>query len=373
MTGLYLHIPFCRRKCPYCDFNSYAGMEAQIPAYLEALGREMALRAAEADPVDTVYVGGGTPTLLGGERLARLLGAVGEAFQVAPEAEATVEANPGTVDADLLRALRAAGCNRLSVGVQSFDDDVLRFLGRIHTAEEAGQAVALAREAGFENLSLDLIHSVPGQHLESWRRTLEQARDLGVEHVSAYALTVEPGTPLAERMAAGEAEPVADEASLEMMRLAHEVLGRSGLARYEISNFAQPGRECRHNLACWRGGEYLGLGAGAHSFAGGIRWANVAAPGAYVEMLAAGHLPVAWAERLSRERRAEEALLLALRTTEGAPVSRLEAPIGRDCGQARRNTRELVEAGLLEVAAGRLRLTEAGVAVANDVFLRLMS
>lgn len=373
MIGLYVHIPFCRSKCPYCDFNSVAGAEAAIPAYLQALGREMALRTAETGPVDTVYVGGGTPTLLG-ERLAALLREIMQTFPVTPDAEVTVEANPGTVDAGLLRVLRAAGCNRLSLGAQSFDDGVLRFLGRIHTAADDAAAMAQARQAGFDNISTDLIYAVPGQTLKLWNDTLERVCDLGVEHVSCYALTIEPGTPLAERAAAGEVAPVDDESCLEMMRAAHEMLAQRGLRRYEISNWALPGRECRHNLRYWRSQDYLGLGAGAHSSVGGIRWANLASPGAYGASLAAGHLPVAWAERLSSERRAQEALMLALRTAEGAPLSGLK-PLGeRDLGPGQRNAiAELVAAGLLEIGGGRLALSEAGIAVSNDVFLRLMS
>ena len=290
--GLYVHIPFCRAKCAYCDFNSYAGLEHLFAPYVRALAREIEL-AGRRHPLQaqTIYLGGGTPTVLPLDLLGEVLAACRRAFQVPEGAEVTVEANPGTVDGDYLAGLLSLGINRLSLGVQSFDEGELRLLGRIHTAREAVEACHLAREVGFDNLNLDLIYGIPRQTLAGWRETLRQALDLHPDHLSLYALTLEEHTPLAQRIARGEVPAPDDDLAAEMYVLAEETLAEAGYVHYEISNWARPGRQCRHNLTYWRNQPYLGFGAGAHSYFRGVRWWNVSSPEEYIARLMQGPEP----------------------------------------------------------------------------------
>ncbi len=287
--SLYVHIPFCRSKCVYCDFNSYAGQEALIPAYVEAL-----LREAEAwsglcagATVETLFFGGGTPSLVPPAEMKRLMEGLRQRFAIAAEAEVSLEANPESVDFDHLRGLRDLGVNRLSLGVQSFDDEELRFLGRIHSAAEAEAAYGAARQAGFENVGLDLIFGLPQQQLESWQQSLEKAIRLEPEHLSLYALTVEENTPLGRAVAANRAWEPDEDAQAEMYEESEERLEAAGYDHYETSNWAWPGHRCRHNLTYWETRPYLGLGAGAHSYLSGCRFANTPLPQDYIELVQA--------------------------------------------------------------------------------------
>ena len=282
--SLYIHVPFCRRRCSYCDFNTYAGLEALIPDYVTALRGEIELLGAAAEerlagclPVHTVFLGGGTPSRLPLPELERLFSAVRGAFNLQPEAEISLEANPGTVDLAYLRGLRGLGLNRLSLGMQSAHADELQLLGRIHTYAEVPQAVGWARAAGFDNLNLDVIFGLPGQTLERWQVTLERALGLGVEHLSLYALTLEEGTPLLGRVAAGQLPEPDPDLAADMYDLATEILDNAGFHQYEISNWARttgeadsevlnPSYACQHNLQYWRNRPYLGVGAGAHGY-----------------------------------------------------------------------------------------------------------
>ena len=281
--SLYVHVPFCRSKCAYCDFNSYAGQEGLIPAYVDALLREAAAWSEAAETLDTVYLGGGTPSLLPLSQMERLMTGLHGSFTFAADAEVSLEANPESVDLPNLRGLRELGFNRLSIGVQSFDDRELRFLGRVHDTATAEAAYAAARQAGFANVSLDLIFGLPGQRPAQWRRSLEKALTLEPEHLSLYALTVEEETPLATRIAAGESRAPDEDAQAEMYAWSEEALALAGYEHYEISNWARPGRRCRHNLTYWQSDPYLGLGAGAHSYLGGCRFANEMRPDRYIE------------------------------------------------------------------------------------------
>ena len=278
--GLYLHVPFCLRKCPYCDFASepldQAGGLPAARRYLDALAIELDLRAASGEfsgaEAETIYLGGGTPTVLPAEWLADILARLRMRFALAEDPEITVEANPGTVDEEQIAALLAAGANRLSLGVQSLSDDVLRTLGRVHSAAEAQAAIGAARAAGCADLNLDLIYGVPNQSLQDWRETLQRALDADAEHISTYALSVEPGTPLAADIDAGRLPSPDDDLSADMYAAAADLLPASGYEHYEISNFARPNRACRHNRRYWANAEYLGLGVSAHSHRGGLRW-----------------------------------------------------------------------------------------------------
>ncbi|MFN2225688.1 MAG: radical SAM family heme chaperone HemW, partial [Anaerolineae bacterium] len=258
--GLYVHIPFCQSRCRYCDFNTYAGLEGLFETYVRALVREITL--AGTARVSSVYIGGGTPTVLPLLSLIQILDAIQAGFDLAADAEVTIEANPGTVEAGTLAALRVRGVNRLSLGVQSFADGELRRLGRIHTAEQAAAGLAAARQAGFDNVSLDLIFGLPGQALADWRFSLECALALEPEHLSLYALSVEAGTPLARDIARGHLPMPDPDLAAEMYEMAAEVNAQAGYQHYEISNWARGwGRQCRHNLIYWRNEPYLGLGA----------------------------------------------------------------------------------------------------------------
>ncbi|MFB3883553.1 MAG: radical SAM family heme chaperone HemW [Armatimonadota bacterium] len=375
-TSLYCHLPFCLRKCSYCDFASLPLDEAGgLPAarrYMDAVAIELDRRALSEEflgcEVDTVYIGGGTPTALPPEWLADLLARLRLRFAFAPDAETTIEANPGTVDEAKFRALLAAGVNRISLGVQSFADPVLQTLGRIHTATEAKEAIAAARAAGCANLSLDLMYGIPNQSLGDWRSTLETAVEAQPDHISVYALSVEPDTPLCAAIASSALPPPDDDLAADMYQLARQTLGKAGFDHYELSNFAQPDKQCRHNRSYWAYDEYLGLGAAAHSFRRGIRWNNLPDPAVYTEWIEAGRLPVERAEALSAREAAGEMLMLGLRRAEGIS----EREVRKRTGVSVRKTFEaeiarLAEDGLLVVERGRLRIPSDAWLVSNEV------
>lgn len=363
--GVYLHIPFCASKCAYCDFASKplaeAGGIAGARRYVQALATEMDRRAACPEfhraEVDTVYIGGGTPTVLPTEWLADLISRLRLRFPLDEAAEITIEANPGTVDKDKIAGLLAAGINRLSLGVQAFSDEVLQTLGRVHSATEAREAVAAARAAGCTNLSVDLMFGIPEQSMEQWQHTLRQTLDVRPEHVSLYALSIEPGTPLSCSIAAGDLPTPDDDLAADMYETAHDLLTRAGYEHYEISNFARPGSQCRHNRIYWADEEYLGLGASAHSFRGGIRWNNSADAEVYIQWIERGQLPVVRAEALSGLDRAGEMLMLGLRRAEGLSW----AEVAERCGVSAQ-----------EVFAGEIgRLCREGLLVADNGVLRI--
>ena len=358
--GLYIHIPFCRAKCAYCDFYSLARSEERMDAYAAALTD--AFRAAAPDAAgytaDTVYFGGGTPSLLGAPRLAALLEAVRRAFVVAPDAEITFEANPESArDTDALRLLRDAGFNRISLGMQSADDDELRAIGRIHSARDTAAAVDAARRAGFENLSLDLIYGLPAQTRARWRDNLAAATALAPEHLSCYGLKVEPGTPLYMRRDSVVLPD--DDAQADMYLDTVELLAAQGYAQYEISNFARPGYESRHNLKYWTLGEYLGFGPGAHSDFGGRRFGRARDLDAFL----AGKAVLSEDAAPSPQERAAERVMLGLRTVRGLSTEEL--------ADAAEVLRMCAERGLAEQSGGFWRLTPRGFLVSNAIILRV--
>lgn len=374
--AFYLHLPFCVRKCRYCDFNSRPASEAERDQYLQALRCEIAGRAHElADGLEiaTIYFGGGTPTLYDAGDLAGVLDLIAEAFAVSSDAEITVEANPETLDAAKLRGLVAAGVNRLSIGAQSFSDAELALLGRGHRAADTVRAVELARAAGFRNLSLDLIYALPDQTVADWERTLAYALTLRPDHLSAYGLSIEPGTPLAADVAAGRLRPVDEQVHLAMRQLTGALCAAEGLQRYEISNYARSGRRCRHNMVYWRNGEYLGVGAGAVSYLAGVRSENRRDPADYTRSVLAGDRAPAARERLDAAGRMAETVMLGLRLVEGLELAELEREFSTQAvAQLRVRSRPLVEAGLLEERDGRMFLTEAGQNLHSEVAARLM-
>ncbi|MDP2674001.1 MAG: radical SAM family heme chaperone HemW [Dehalococcoidia bacterium] len=389
--SLYLHIPFCSLKCRYCDFNSYAGLEELVEPYVDALIAEMGLWAgfARGRPVPTVFFGGGTPSLLPIEQVERVMTGLRERFALAPDAEVTLEANPGTVDAAYLGALLDAGVNRISFGVQSFHDDELAALDRIHSAAEAEEAYRWAREAGFQRVNLDLIYGLPEQPLERWQASLERAITLRPDHMSLYALTVEDGTKLAYDIEHGSVPEPDGDAQAEMYEWSQGRMAQAGYRQYEISNWSLPGQECRHNLVYWRNGDWLGLGAGAHSHLAGCRFADVYSPRRYVQLVGetaqappedadAGALlksmrQVTFAEEPRPELARADTLIMGLRLNEGVSLAEFQRRFGDGADAAYAATfEEFVSLGLLERANGRLRLTPRGRLLANEVFVRLL-
>lgn len=376
--SLYVHIPYCDSKCPYCDFNSYAAKVWPESDYASALIAEMESRA-ERDPwrigsLATVFFGGGTPSLFAPETIARLLERVFSLWRPVPDEalEVTLEANPGTVDRAKLAGFLAAGVSRLSIGVQSFEPRHLRRLGRIHGRAEAVDAVEAARAAGVPDLSLDLMFAVPGQTPGEWENDLETALALGVDHISAYNLTYEDGTPFGSMRRQGQLTPLAEETEAGMFVRARDLLEAAGYRRYEISNYARAGRECRHNLNYWRGGEYLGVGAGAHSFArvgeAGKRWSNEKNPGRYMARIAAHGEARVFEETLSLEQARGEFVFLGLRCREGFEESAFLGRFGCGFLSAFPQAEEFRRSGWLEEDAGRWRLTERGVLIADSLF-----
>jgi oxygen-independent coproporphyrinogen III oxidase len=371
--GLYVHLPFCRAKCSYCDFNSYGGLDHLFDGYARAVVRE--IRSAAGARAGTVYLGGGTPTVLPLSLLAEILAAVRANFAVDAGAEISVEANPGTVDAALLAQLRGLGVNRMSLGVQSLDDAELRLLGRIHSAAHALQAFEDARRAGLGNVGLDLIYGLPGQTLAAWQASLGRALELAPEHLSLYALALEEGTPLADQVLRGELPSPDPDLVAEMYDWAEAACAAAGYEHYEISNWArEPGLRCRHNLGTWRNEPYLGFGAGAHSWAGGKRWWNVAHPADYIARVSSGSSPVAAVEEIPPGLEMAETTILALRLLqEGLDLVRFRQRFGTDPRQEYAGqVEELLALGLVEEDAQRLRLSQRGHFLANQAFYRFL-
>lgn len=321
MSSLYLHIPFCRSRCPYCDFYSQLGSPAELAEYVELLGADLRLQAApDASPLQTVFFGGGTPSLLSGKQVERLLTQIDSSFGLAEVCEISLEANPGYLDLQRLRDYHSAGVNRLSLGIQSLCDDQLRLLGRKHDSADAHAAVSLARRAGFTNLSLDLMFARPGLTCRQLEAELEQLLGLQPEHVSLYGLSYEQGTRFTERLALGELQDASEDEYADQYLLIHEQLAAAGFKHYEISNFARPGFACRHNQVYWRRQTCLAAGCGAHSFFSdgwGERWAIPADLPGYRRCLQQGRHPAQQIERFDRRGAMVETIYLALRTSEG--------------------------------------------------------
>jgi putative oxygen-independent coproporphyrinogen III oxidase len=385
--GVYVHVPFCLSRCHYCDFVTYTGMEGLRRPYAAALLDEATLAVTALGPerpvVSSVFVGGGTPTLLPAGDLARVLGRLRELLAFAADAEVTVEANPETVDEAMAAGLAAAGVTRVSMGAQSFDDRVLTALGRTHDAARVGAAVASLRAAGVPALNLDLIYGGPGEDAASWSGTLDAALALGPEHLSAYALTIEPATRFGRLVAAGQLAGPDDDQLADRYDTACTVLAAAGYHHYEVSNWARdtaaapgggratppriPAHASRHNLTYWRRGRYLGLGAGAHEFDGETRRWNVAGVPAYLKALRTARRPTDGEERLDPEQARFEALALRLRTVDGLDPAEAAA-LGVDPGGE--GAEELRRAGLLASEPG-LRLTEQGMFLHGEVVTRL--
>jgi oxygen-independent coproporphyrinogen III oxidase len=371
--ALYVHLPFCRRKCRYCSFISYEGRIADIPLYLNALENELRQRT-RGECVSTIYLGGGTPTLLPAGAIAGLFSTINSIFKVDKATEISMEANPGTVDEAYLAEIRRAGINRLSLGVQSFTDAELQMLGRIHTASEAKAAARLARTAGFDNLNLDLIYGLPGQTINDWRFSLEEALALKPDHLSLYALTLEHETPL-QTMIDNDTLPQIDaDLAADQYELAENLLASHGYIHYEISNWSLPGKACRHNLVYWHNLPYLGVGVAAHSCLGGHRLADTASLDKYLADFT-GHSP--WRpemdEEISPALELAETVILGLRLGEGINKETINNRFRIDIMERfRPQIEEMAGAGLMEQSGGNLRLTPRGRLLSNEVFWRFL-
>jgi oxygen-independent coproporphyrinogen-3 oxidase len=368
--GVYVHVPFCTTRCGYCDFNTYTASQlgpATPEGWLTALRSELAMAAARLGPVpvDTVFVGGGTPSLLGGSGLAAVLAAIGDNFPLRPDTEVTTEANPESTSPELFAQIRAAGYTRVSLGMQSVAPKVLAVLDRVHSPGRPAEAVAEALAAGFEHVNLDLIYGTPGETDDDLLRSVEVAIAAGVDHISAYALIVEDGTALARRVRRGEIPRPDDDTLAHRYELLDERLSDAGMTWYEVSNWSRPGAECRHNLGYWNGGQWWGTGPGAHGFVGDIRWWNVKHPASYAELLAGGQLPVADFERLDEQARHIEDVLLHLRLRSGLALESLTRSERSRADQA-------IVDGLLIVTGDHLQLTERGRLLADAVVRDLL-
>jgi oxygen-independent coproporphyrinogen III oxidase len=379
-TSLYLHIPFCHTRCHYCDFNTYAGILPLREPYVRALLTEIELAGKMVQLADdmprrsrTIFFGGGTPSMLSVSQISRLLTACFKAFAVDKDAEITLEANPGTLSQEQLEGLRASGINRLSMGAQSFDADLLKTLGRIHSPEEITQAVQYARAAGFTSINLDFMFGLPDQTMQHWRDTLERALELHPDHFSLYSLIIEEGTPFHTWTAEGRITPGDEDLCADMYEYADERLQQAGYINYEISNWSLPGHHSRHNLTYWQNLPYIGMGAGAYSSFENSRFSNERDPLAYIKQLKAGRLPEVEREVIEPEQAMAETAFLALRTAIGLHLPTFEQRFAQPFAQFVGNRLRIVEeAGLLEQENEWLRLSQRGRLLGNEVFLRLL-
>ncbi len=392
--SVYVHIPFCTVRCAYCDFNTYAGLEGLMPAYVDALCREIRQVGASAPDghllVDTVFLGGGTPSLLAVDQASDILQAIRETFAMSPDAEVTLEANPGTVDADRLLDLRGLGFNRISFGVQSAHESELRLLDRLHTFGQAVEAVHMARSAGFQDVNLDLIYGIMRQTLTMWQTSIDRALELEPDHLSLYALTLEHGTPMQARVEQGLLPEPDPDLAADEYEWAEQALQAAGFVHYEISNWARadpadrPGQcrhACRHNMQTWRNAPYLGFGAGAHGFAAGWRYADVRSPQAYVRAMASSAVPTfpfspALAERhaIDIETEKRETVMLGMRLVqEGVSAAEYRTRFAVDLHEAfAPQWAKLERDGLVAWEGDRVRLTDRGRLLGNRVFLEFV-
>jgi putative oxygen-independent coproporphyrinogen III oxidase len=377
LAGIYIHIPFCATRCHYCNFAT-GGYESELARRYAAVAREEIERADVSNApmtrrmmrrVDTIYFGGGTPTTLTVEQISSLIEACRRRFDVAPDSEITAEANPGSISQNYLEELRAAGVNRLSFGVQSFDDDELRMIGRTHSAEEARDAVQTARDAGFANVSIDLIAGLPEQKMETWRRNLDEAFTLAPDHLSVYLLELYKDAPLLHRINRGELRAIDDELTVEMYFALTDEAERRGFDHYEISNWALPGSESRHNLKYWTGAPYWAFGVSAAGYDGRTRWSNTRNIHEYLAKVESGQSPVAEVVELDDDDRQSENLFLRLRLKDGVDLDDHLRRFGVNALERYRDEIErLRDAGLVELGENRLKISRAGAVLANEVF-----
>ncbi|HHY40370.1 MAG TPA: radical SAM family heme chaperone HemW [Syntrophaceticus sp.] len=372
MTALYIHFPFCLQKCRYCSFNSIPIPRnvMLVTGYLQALEREIALYASHYpnESLSSIYLGGGTPTVLPAETLCRILFYCRENFAFSPEIEITIEANPGTVTQGMLQLLRDAGVNRLSLGVQSFKSAELQMLGRSHSVSDVYAAYDAARKAGFDNINLDLIYALPGQSLQSWRENLCSAIQLGPEHLSIYGLSLEEDTPLADDLKKGKLEACSEEMHISMWEETASMVAKAGFIRYEISNYAKPGKVCRHNITYWENKTYLGVGAGAHGYYDHVRYGNENNIQKYIERVEKGEFPRAFEEHQSQKEEMVDTIIMGLRLTKGLSRQKFARRFGCSFESLyEKELKKMVEDGLMAISDEAIFLTERGQILSNYV------
>ena len=369
-AGLYIHIPFCLSKCAYCSFYSITSVNL-IQDYLTALEKEIKFYSKDFHSFDTIYIGGGTPSLLKPEQLTGIFSAIYKSYKIDADAEITIEANPGDISPEYLKALRNIGINRLNIGIQSFDDKLLKFLERRHSAKEAIAAIDAARQAGFDNLGIDLIYGVHGSGIKSWENTLQKAVCLAPEHISCYQLSLDGKTPLYKKYSSEGWKLPDEDTGLKLFYTTSEKLENAGYIHYEVSNFAcSENLQSRHNMKYWRHVPYLGLGPAAHSFLGNKRWWNKAAVIPYLKELTSGKMPVENSEDLTAEQLQLEALFLGLRTKAGIDLQLYKQKYGVDLLAEKKTILEkLLENKLVQLESGFLSPTRAGLAVADSLAL----
>lgn len=374
-TSLYIHIPFCKAKCHYCDFASYPGMEALMEPYFHELNQEIALYGQQysTPSIQTMFIGGGTPSYVPSEYIQGLLEKVYESFSIEEDAEITIEANPGTLTPQKLDMYRSCGINRLSMGVQAWQNDLLSVLGRIHTIEEFLQNFHEARKAGFDNINIDLMFALPGQTLSHWEQTLTSVVELHPEHISCYSLTIEEETPFGKWYASGRLQKTSDMLDREMYHRAIALLRHAGYFHYEISNFSRPRYECKHNKVYWNCDSYIGIGAGAHSYIDGIRYANPADLQQYLSVLNKGILPREELERVDRQEAMKEHMIMGLRLIQGISFDEFARKFGQDVRQVfPKQLKKLLHQGLLEQDSQGIRLTCRGLDLANEAMVEFI-
>jgi len=366
---LYIHIPFCIKKCIYCDFYSITNSLQWLDDYVKALCKEIELRKAVFDTLNAVYIGGGTPSILNERHFGQIMSAINNAVDMAIDAEITSESNPGTLTESKISAMLGSGINRLSIGIQSLNNNELRLLGRAHNADEAISAFYAARRGGFNNISLDLIYAVPEQSLNGWGTTLKGVLCLKPENISTYELTPEPHTCLFDKLEKSDLHMPDEDIIADMFYTTIDTLIDNGYEHYEISNFALPGRACRHNLNYWQRGEYLGIGAGAHSFIEGMRISNVSDIEKYLSKISGSELPVAEESIMSADDELKERIFLGLRKTDGLDTGFIPNEKLEKMNEA---LNEMSQRGLISIHGNNLRLTRTGLLLCNEVIVRLM-
>ena len=375
MSGLYIHIPFCLSKCAYCAFVSYPVKNFDPASYLKALYLEIDFQSGKynGEHFSSIFIGGGTPTILSNKDLTELFAKIRTRFSISPDAEITIETNPNTIDKVNASTLRKLGVNRLSIGIQSLNDHTLKLINRTHTADEGRAAVEIARDAGFDNINLDLIYGLPEQDPSQWTETLEEALSLKPEHLAAYQLSIDQGSKFADQVENREIKLPDEFQEAEMHEDTARIMAPSSLEQYEISNYAKPGKRCRHNLLYWHNEEYLGLGAGAVTFRSGSRTSNTPDPILYEERLLAGKLPAQESENLPSEAAFRETVIMGLRLIEGVDLDRLAERYNIDARKYYGATLDKLLAGnLVEINNNRLRLTGTALPFANQVLSELV-
>jgi oxygen-independent coproporphyrinogen-3 oxidase len=374
-TGLYIHVPFCSSKCNYCDFNSYAGKLELESDYFSSMKKEIALYRNEMkyNLIDTIFIGGGTPSCVGHKSISDILTECRENYNIADDCEISIESNPGTLGIEKLTAYRQSGINRISIGLQSYQDNLLKCLGRRHSPAEFISCIQLSKQAGFSNINADVIFGIPGQTMEDWKETLKVLVDLDITHISAYSLKIEEGTKFGDMLERGKLIQVDDELDREMYHYAIDYFKQNGFKQYELSNFAKEGFECKHNLTYWKCIEYLGLGAGAHSFLQDIRFSNIYSIEGYIKSLERGEKPVEERYKVEFYDKVSEYMFLGLRLNAGVNNAEFRSLFNQDMFiKYKESFEELLEKKLIEIEGENVRLTRLGLDLANQVFVKFV-